>query len=106
MAGDVSNAGGKRVVLVGHCRPDAFMLKTVIQRAAPDAVVEMVNDDAGVAAARADLLLVNRALDGEFKAETGADLLKHLAASGKPAPPMMLVSKFEQVQVQTEYERD
>ena len=32
------------VMLVGHCGPDAIMLKTVAQRALPGSSVELVND--------------------------------------------------------------
>lgn len=88
------------VKLVGHCGPDAIMLKTVVQRALPEASVELVNDQAALDAALAGdvVLLVNRELDGAFHAGTGGiDLIRQLAQSDSP-PPMLLVSNFEEAQ--------
>ncbi len=88
------------VMLVGHCGPDAIMLKTVVQRALPEASVELVNDQAALDAALAGevVLLVNRELDGAFHAGTGGiDLVRHLAQLDSP-PPMLLVSNFEEAQ--------
>lgn len=92
------------VILVGHCGPDAIMLKTVAQRVLPDARVELINDQASLdaALAREVILLVNRELDGEFNTGTGGiDLIRHLSASAVAAP-MLLVSNFEDAQAQAE----
>ena len=92
------------VMLVGHCGPDAIMLKTVVQRALPEASVELINDhDALDASLTGDVvLLVNRELDGDFRTGTGGiDLIRHLTESGATAP-MLLVSNFEDAQAQAE----
>jgi len=92
------------VMLVGHCGPDAIMLKTVVQRALPEANVELINDhDALDASLTGDVvLLVNRELDGDFRTGTGGiDLIRHLTESATTAP-MLLVSNFEDAQAQAE----
>ena len=92
------------VMLVGHCGPDAIMLKTVVQRALPEASVELINDhDALDASLTGDVvLLVNRELDGDFRTGTGGiDLIRHLTESATTAP-MLLVSNFEEAQAQAE----
>ncbi|MAB83565.1 MAG: response regulator [Phycisphaerae bacterium] len=92
------------VMLVGHCGPDAIMLRTVVQRAMPGASVELVNDHEALDAAleRDVVLLVNRELDGEFTTGRGGiDLIRHLGESSAKAP-MLLVSNFEDAQAQAE----
>ena len=92
------------VMLVGHCGPDAIMLKTVVQRALPDANVELINDHDALDASLAGdvVLLVNRELDGDFRTGTGGiDLIRHLTESAITAP-MLLVSNFEDAQAQAE----
>jgi two-component system chemotaxis response regulator CheY len=92
------------VMLVGHCGPDAIMLKTVAQRVLPDASVELINDHASLdaALAREVILLVNRELDGDFNTGTGGiDLIRHLSASAVAAP-MLLVSNFEEAQLEAQ----
>ena len=92
------------VILVGHCGPDAIMLKTAVQRALPEASVELVNDHAALDASLAGdvVLLVNRALDGEFHTGSGGiDLIRHLTESDAGAP-MLLVSNFEDAQAEAE----
>jgi hypothetical protein len=90
-----------RIVLVGHCGPDAYMLLSAVQRAVPGARVEMVSDEAALERERgADLLLINRVLDGDFDTESGTELIVRLAgrrgADGRPV--LMLVSNFEEAQ--------
>ena len=92
------------VMLVGHCGPDAIMLKTVVQRALPDAGVELINDHPSLDAAleRDVVLLVNRELDGEFRSGRGGiDLIRQLSESGTAAP-MLLVSNFADAQAEAE----
>ena len=92
------------VILVGHCGPDAIMLKTAVQRVLPEASVELVNDHAALDAslARDVVLLVNRELDGAFRTGRGGiDLIRHLGESGATAP-MLLVSNFPEAQVEAE----
>ncbi len=89
----------RAVVLVGHCRPDAWMLSSMVRRVAPAWRVEMVGSDdelAGVIA-EADVLLVNRVLDGAFGDVMGVTLIERLAA-GDGAPPMILISNHADAQ--------
>lgn len=99
--GDANRAGAK-VLLVGHCVPDAYMLKTAVQRAVPEATIVTVNSSQELdeAMAGADLLLVNRALDGYFRAGGGVELIRQLASErgGAATPRIMLVSNIESAQ--------
>jgi len=96
---DPTATGPRTVLLVGHCGPDAWMLKSVVGRAIDRADVRMVNsdDDLRAAVSDASLLLVNRVLDGRFDTESGIDLIRDFAGSAD-APPCMLVSNFEDAQ--------
>lgn len=92
------------VMLVGHCGPDAIMLKTVVQRALPGAGVELINDQGSLETAleRDVVLLVNRELDGEFRSGRGGiDLIRQLSEAGTAAP-MLLVSNFADAQAEAE----
>lgn len=89
------------ILLVGHCRPDAFHLKTVVERAVPGAIVSMANSSEQLGASSAHLWLVNRALDGDFGVPTGIDLIRENAnAPGRPA--LMLISNFPEAQAEAE----
>ena len=71
----------KKVILVGHCGPDASYLRMAVQKALQEAVIIMADDDAELRkllSAGADLVLVNRVLDYGFATEGGAELIKHL----------------------------
>jgi DNA-binding NarL/FixJ family response regulator len=61
----------------------------------PEAVVKRVNDDAALAAAvtDADLLLVNRQLDGMFSTYEGLDLIAQLRAE-HPRLKCMMISNY------------
>jgi len=99
-----------RVLLVGHCMPDAYRLKSAIERFVPDAVVAMIGNsdelDAAVAdtaAPAADLILVNRVLDGYFRAAGGIPLIRELAGVlPQPAPALMLISDLPDAQREAE----
>lgn len=67
----------KKVLLVGHCGPDAYAMRSALQRLAPEADFAFVNDDAGLTA-EAAALLVNRVLDGRFSARSGLELIRAL----------------------------
>lgn len=89
-------------ILVGHCVPDAIMLKTVVQRAFPGASVETVNDQGALDSTleRDVVLVVNRELDGEFDVGRGGiDLIRSQAGD---RVPMLLVSNFEDAQAEAE----
>lgn len=90
------------VLLVGHCGPDAYMLRSAVRSALPNAEIEMVDDDATLSAKldSADLVLVNRVLDGRFDSDDGIGLIAALAPT-KPAR-FLLVSNFADAQARAE----
>lgn len=90
---------GKTVALVGHCGPDMFALRSAIRSALPGAEVVSVEDEKSLAATGADLLLVNRVLDGRFEDESGLKLIERLAGGGSA---VMLVSNFPDAQAAAE----
>ena len=88
------------VALVGHCGFDSGSLTRFAKEVAPQAEVTRVNDQQALdTLANADtLLLVNRVLDGAFGVGgSGLDLIRTLS-DGESAPPMMLVSNYEDAQ--------
>lgn len=97
-----------RVVLVGHCGPDVAMLRMVVQRALgddPGVEVSQANTSHGLSAAQAtaDLLLVNRVLDGGFDSRDGQALVRSMVASEAPhRPAIMLVSDLAEAQAAAE----
>ncbi|MCC6285756.1 MAG: hypothetical protein IT439_10765 [Phycisphaerales bacterium] len=66
------------VLLVGHCTPDAAMLRMAVLRAVPGARVTSVTDQHSFEAhlPHATYVLVNRVLDGAFDVELGVDLMR------------------------------
>lgn len=90
---------GKTVALVGHCGPDTFALRSAIRSALPGAEVVSVQDEKSLAATDADLLLVNRVLDGRFHDGSGLKLIERLASAG---PAVMLVSNYPDAQAAAE----
>lgn len=91
----------KTVVLVGHCGPDMFMLKTAVGRALPEATIVFVNDTVALSEylTSDSLLLVNRELDGGFDRKSGIDLISQIAKQDDP-PIAMLISNLEDAQSQ------
>ncbi len=99
-----------RILLVGHCGPDSYMLRSAVQRVLPGGALVMVNDGGTLetemrqADGRTVLLLINRVLDGTFETQDGIDLIRRLhdAPAGGPAaaPAMMLVSNLDDAQDQ------
>ncbi len=89
----------KTVVLVGHCGPDMFMLKTAVGRALPEATIVSVNDVDALGEYRTPeaLLLVNRELDGRFHSQSGIDLISEIAQQTHVAATM-LISDLEDAQ--------
>jgi len=96
------SAPAPRIALVGHCGPDSWMLKGVAQRAFPGGEVVMVQDDASARseAARADLLLINRKLDGDFPTGSGLDLIGELIPMKGRRAAVMLISNLGEAQTQ------
>lgn len=82
--------------LVGHCGPDASMLRSAIRRAVPAATFAEAHDDAALARHRGDgsVWLVNRALDGDFDVADGVALI----ARERGAVRSALVSNFPEAQ--------
>lgn len=92
------------VVLVGHCGPDSWMLKSVVGRALPGANIAFASDHAATiqAAASANLLLINRVLDGEFEDLSGIALIDTLRDLPTRRAALMLVSNLPDAQTQAE----
>lgn len=95
--------GAKRIVLVGHCGPDSFALRSAMQSFVPGAVVESADDDdaAYKASLASDLLVINRLLDGDFSAASGVELIRELGLRGV-ASRLMLVSNHRDAQESAE----
>lgn len=86
-------------VLVGHCGPDAHLLKSAVERAVPGSAIVFVDDEPSL---RKNLepgavLLVNRVLDGGFSSDNGIELIRALAAR-TPAIRTMLISNYPESQ--------
>ena len=86
-------------VLVGHCGPDMFMLRSTIQRVVPDATIDQVNDARALDAYRTPdtVLLVNRELDGDFDTPNGIELIRTLSQADD-APTSILISNLDDAQ--------
>lgn len=93
----------RRIVLVGHCGPDAFALQSAVRSMVPGATVVHAGTDQAVdeEIARADLLLVNRVLDGRFRSESGLEIVQMVSSIDvDPKPEVMLISNFPDAQEQ------
>ena len=73
------------VLLVGHCGPDAWMLRSMVQRVLPEVRVQVVNTvrELDEHAQRSKVWLVNRVLDGHFDADTGVELIERTIGSDR-----------------------
>ncbi|MDQ7013181.1 MAG: hypothetical protein Q9O74_04710 [Planctomycetota bacterium] len=72
--------GETKILLVGHCRPDAFAMRAALGRYAPGAAFVEVNDTEALRAhPDAAALLVNRVLDGQFGTGNGVELIGMLS---------------------------
>jgi len=88
-----------RVLLMGHCVPDAYALRMALSRFVPDREFDFVNDDTAFAArGPEDIMLINRVLDGRFATQSGLDLIKSLAPFERPRAA--LISDIEKAQEQ------
>ncbi len=104
MNSDASDDRPVTVLSVGHCTPDAWMLRTAVQRVLPDAEVEPVNDDVALRERITDsagpvVLLVNRLLDGRFPHGDGIELIE--AHAGGPVAAL-LISNLDESQAAAE----
>ena len=92
------------VVLVGHCTPDAFMLKSMVERALPGTEVHTINDDETLADYQGDdsVWLVNRMLDGAFAVgQSGMGLIESRLQS-LPEAKVLLISDLDEHQATAE----
>ena len=89
-----------KILLVGHCGPDSFALRSAVWSAVDGADVKIIADRATLdrEAGSAALCLVNRVLDGSFGTSDGVELIRMLARGGGPA--LMLVSNYADAQEQ------
>ncbi|MEE2906194.1 MAG: hypothetical protein VX527_00030 [Planctomycetota bacterium] len=88
------------IVLVGHCTPDAFMLKAMVGRVLDDADVHVVNDDASLEGYQDEdaTWLVNRILDGAFSVgQSGMELIES-RIQALPGAKVLLISDLEEHQ--------
>ncbi len=88
------------VVLVGHCTPDAFMLKSMVDRVLPGSEIHVSNDDDSLSAHGADdsIWLVNRILDGAFSVgQSGLELIQS-RIEAQPGARVALISDLEEHQ--------
>ncbi len=96
----MSDSHVTRVLLVGHCRPDQFMLRSAIEGVVDGAEIVMANDSGAVGEADSGTLyLVNRVLDGSFPSTDGIALVESLAAGGGRA---MLISNLPEALAESE----
>ena len=85
----------KKVALVGHCGPDSFLLVNAVRSAVPGVEVIKNTEEKGLWAAGADLLLVNRVLDGFYDDEHGLRIVAEAASKGVAA---MVISNYQDAQ--------
>jgi DNA-binding NarL/FixJ family response regulator len=87
---------GKKVVLVGHCGPDASYLRMVVGKSVAGVTVGMVDDSTALKAALeagVDLVLLNRELGWGFDSQLGVDVIRALHKA-YPNTKFMMVSNF------------
>lgn len=92
------------IVLVGHCTPDAFMLKAMVGRIFEDAEVHVVNDDDSLEGYQDEdtTWLVNRVLDGNFSVgQSGMDLIES-RIQAVPGAKVLLISDLAEHQASAE----
>jgi hypothetical protein len=95
----MSEREGPRFAAIGHCVPDAAMIRGAVRRVHPAASFVEVSDESGVTALRGTgaILLVNRVLDGDFEAEDGIALIRRELAAD-PSGVFVLVSNYPEAQ--------
>lgn len=97
------DANPPTILLVGHCFPDAMMLKAAIKRILPGVRFEKAHSVAELerGLAVSALALVNRVLDGDFGDQDGIGLIRQYAAHAS-GTTLMLVSNIAESQSQAE----
>jgi two-component system chemotaxis response regulator CheY len=95
-----ATSSSKKVLLVGHCGPDASYLRIAIRSALGEATILPVDDQTEmnrIIQDGVDLVLLNRELDYGFDPTTGVEMIQAL----KPKFPklkMMLISNYPEAQ--------
>jgi hypothetical protein len=92
---------GPLVVLVGHCGPDSYGLRAAVTRAVESAQVVSCDDSRSLAEhlAQADLVLINRVLEGGFETSSGVEMIADLVAQRRgDLPRFMLISNYPEAQ--------
>lgn len=92
---DAARSDGLKVVLVGHCGPDSHLLKRAVADAVPEAKVVMNTEEKSLWSGLADLLLINRVLDGWYTDGSGLRLIAEAKERGVPA---LLISNYPEAQ--------
>ncbi len=93
-----------KIALVGHCGPDAYMLRSAIKHYLQDSEVTFINDFDTLVQAIEDqppVLLVNRVLDYAFDIRSGVELIKELKTKS-PDLRAMLISDYADAQADAE----
>lgn len=85
----------KKVVLVGHCGPDSFLLVNAVRSAVPGAEVVKNTEEKDLWGTGGDLLLVNRVLDGFYNDEKGLRIIEEATSRAVPA---MIISNYQDAQ--------
>jgi two-component system chemotaxis response regulator CheY len=90
----------KKIVLVGHCGPDATYLRIAVRSALGEATISSADDRASLDRAikdGVDLILFNRELDYGFDPATGVDMIR-LLKQQHPDLKMMLITNYPEAQ--------
>ena len=90
----------KKVVLIGHCGPDASYLRIAVMKAIKDVSILTAHDDSSLDKlidAGADLVLLNRQLEYGFSTDEGVAMIQRLREK-YPQLKMMLVSNYPEAQ--------
>jgi ActR/RegA family two-component response regulator len=90
----------KRVLLIGHCGPDASYLRMAVRSALGE--VEIISaaemdDMTNALKAGVDLVLLNRELDYGFEPDSGVEMVQLLRKTYAKLP-MIVVSNYPEVQ--------
>lgn len=89
-----------RILLIGHCGPDATYLRMAVKDALGQVSLASADDTKSMEHALeqgVDLILLNRDLGMDFTPDSGVDMIRNLK-SRYPSVRMMLISNFPQSQ--------
>jgi len=99
----MTDANAPIVLLVGHCFPDAMMLKSAVKRVIKGVNFEKAHSvgDLEKHLPGSSVALVNRVLDGSFESTDGIGLIRQFA-SHEAGTALLLVSNFPESQAEAE----